>query len=140
VQETKKRTKKVFKRVSLEKFGLDGKKEAEFPATTGGRMLLSAKVVTNGKGDIFVCGYYTNSITDQMINGIVVNRINPLTGEVLMSSEKEITASMASKYKDNDNEETDKKENRRARNRRVSRKASLTVTVLKRFWLARIIL
>jgi hypothetical protein len=96
--------------------------------------------VTNGKGDIFVCGYYTNSITDQMINGIVVNRINPLTGEVLMSSEKEITASMASKYKDNDNEETDKKENRRARNRRVSRKASLTVTVLKRFWLARIIL
>jgi hypothetical protein len=109
VQETKKRTKKVFKRVSLEKFGLDGKKEAEFPTTTGGRMLLSAKVVTNGKGDIFVCGYYTNSIKDQMINGIVVNRINPLTGEVLMSSEKEITASMASKYKDDDNEETDKK-------------------------------
>lgn len=109
VQVSKKRTKKVFKKVALEKFGLDGRKEAEFPTITGGKMLLSAKVVTNGIGDVFVCGYYTNDFKDQMINGIVVNRINPLNGEVLMSSEKVIDPSMAGKFKDDNNEEDEKR-------------------------------
>lgn len=105
----KNRTSKVFKRVSLEKFGLDGKKEAEFPTIAGGRMLLSAKVAANANGDIFVCGYYTNDVKAQLINGIIVNRINPVNGEVLMTSEKAIDPSMAGKFKDDDNDVEGKK-------------------------------
>lgn len=109
VQVSKKRTRKVFKRVALEKFNLEGKKEAEFPTITGGRMLLSAKVVASANRDFFVCGYFTNDFKDKKVNGIVVNRINPLNGEVLMSSEKVIDPSMIGKFTEDDNEEIEKK-------------------------------
>jgi hypothetical protein len=110
VQVSKKRSKKVFKKVVLEKYGLDGRKEVEYPSTTAGRLLISAKVVTNGIGDFFICGYYTNDFKEKMINGFVVNRINPLTGEVLMTSEKAIDPSMADKFKDDDQDEDVKKD------------------------------
>jgi hypothetical protein len=109
VQVNKKRTRKVFKKVSLERFNLEGKKEAEFPTITGGKMLLSAKVVTNANRDVFVCGYYTNDFKDKKVNGIVVNRINPLNGEVIMASEKAIDPSMIGKFTEDDTEETEKK-------------------------------
>jgi hypothetical protein len=109
VQVNKKRTRKVFKKVALERFNLEGKKEAEFPTITGGKMLLSAKVVTNANRDVFVCGYYTNDFKDKKVNGIVVNRINPLNGEVIMASEKAIDPSMVGKFTEDDTEETEKK-------------------------------
>ncbi|MBS4063286.1 MAG: hypothetical protein KGZ74_01945 [Chitinophagaceae bacterium] len=107
VQVKKKRTRLMFKKLSLEKFDITGKKMFDLPTVSAGNVMLSAKVVSNKQGDLFVCGYFSNNPKSLDVNGIVINRINPKNGTILLSTEKIIDPTLIGTYDDDADDDKD---------------------------------
>jgi len=107
VQVKKKRTRLMFKKLSMEKYDIAGKKLFDLPTVAAGRIMLSAKVVSNKKGELFVCGFFSNDPKSKEVNGIIVNRINPETGDIILSSEKIIEPGMVGKYDEDGDDDKD---------------------------------
>jgi hypothetical protein len=107
VQVKKKRTRLMFKKLSLEKFDITGKKLFDLPTVSAGKVMLSAKVVTNKQGDLFVCGYFSNNPKSLDVNGIVINRINAQTGAILLSTERIIDPTLIGKFDDDADDDKD---------------------------------
>lgn len=101
VELTKRRKRLMFKKLSIEKFDLNGKKEMELPTSDAGKVLVSAKLVQNKKAELFVCGFYSNNAKTQDINGLLVNRIDLATGNIIASTTKPIDPGMVGTF-DND--------------------------------------
>lgn len=108
VQVKKKRTRLLFKRLALEKFDLTGKKLFDLPTVSAGKIMLSAKIVSNKAGELFVCGYFSNDAKSKEVNGIVVNRINPENGGIIMTSEKIIDPALIGSFSDDNDDDNDK--------------------------------
>jgi hypothetical protein len=103
----KKRTRLLFSKLSIEKYNLDGKKELDLPTVSAGKILISAKLVTNKAGDLFVCGFFSNDAKTKEINGMLVNRIDLKTGNTIVSSEKIIDPSMIGTFDDDNDDDND---------------------------------
>ncbi|RXK61902.1 hypothetical protein ESA94_02480 [Lacibacter luteus] len=107
VELTKKRKRLMFKKLSIEKYDLAGKKEMELPTSDAGKVLVSAKMIQNKKGELFVCGFYSNNAKTQDINGLLVNRIDLATGTVIASTTKQIDPSMIGTFDDDADDDKD---------------------------------
>lgn len=108
VQVKKKRTRLMFKKLAIEKFDATGKKLFDLPTTSAGKIMLSAKIISNKTGDLFVSGYYSNDTRSKEVNGIVVNRINPENGNIIMTTEKVIDPTLIGNFTDDSEDENDK--------------------------------
>lgn len=107
VEFKKKRTRLMFKKLTIEKFNLAGKKELDLPTASGGKLMISAKLIQNKKGDLFICGFYSNDAKTKEINGLLVNRIDLSNGNILLSTDKPIDKSMIGMFDDDVDDDKD---------------------------------
>lgn len=107
VEFKKKRTRLMFKKLTIEKFNLAGKKELDIPTAGGGKLMISAKLIQNKKGDLFICGFYSNDAKTKEINGLLVNRIDLSNGNILLSTDKPIDKSMVGMFDDDADDDKD---------------------------------
>lgn len=116
VEYKKKRTRLVFKKIAIEKYDLTGKKELDITTADAGKLMISAKLLQNKKGDLFICGFYSNDVKTKEINGLLVNRIDLGTGKILLSTDKPMDQSMIGKFDDDadDDKDAETKQNKAA--------------------------
>ncbi|MEO5942821.1 MAG: hypothetical protein ABIP30_16915 [Ferruginibacter sp.] len=71
------------------------------------KWLVSTKVMQIRDKDIVLAAFYSNEKKGKEINGMLVQRLNPATGEVITTSQKELNTSMISAVDDSDDDGDD---------------------------------
>lgn len=103
--------KRVFKKVVLFNYNIDGKKENDIPVTKDGLYATSLNLFPfNDK--ILLAGFYTKSPEKNELNGLFTYTIDPTSGKIIEGDARELTSSMVGKTFDEEDDD-DKKENRR---------------------------
>ena len=96
-----------------------GKQQAEVNTSINGKWLINTKVVQKENKDVLLAAFYNNAKRGKTIDGMLVQRLDHLTGKVLTTSEKEINNSMLSNGGEEINDtEDDEKESRSERKER----------------------
>jgi hypothetical protein len=117
----KKRKRYVFKQYAMMIYSSKGKKENDVALNTGDRFVISGKMIEQKDGALLLAGFYSNSARKDDLNGFFINKINPLNGELALSSFKEINSSMLGKnYEedagdDDDDTKAEKKASKKAK-------------------------
>jgi hypothetical protein len=109
-----------FSNYNIRLYDQSGKQEKEINTNINGRWLISTKLVQEKDKDIVLAAFYNNARKGKTIDGMLVQRINPLTGDVINTSEKQINASLISGDPDDpadDVDETETKAERKERER-----------------------
>ncbi len=119
-QEGKKKKSKYldFSNYNIRVYSPDGSLVKEVNTQINGKWLVTTKVIQLPKRDIVIAAFYSNSKRGSEINGILVQRINPKTGEVIGTSSKEINTSLITKLEDDDDTDDGDDENRKERRER----------------------
>lgn len=73
-----------------------GKQEVEVNTNINGKWLTSSKLVQEKDKDLVLAAFYSNEKKGKTVDGMLVQRIDPVTGKVLSTSEKEINNSLLS--------------------------------------------
>ncbi len=79
----------------------------EINTEISGRWLISTKVVQIPNKELVIAAFYSNEKKGKEINGILVQRINPVSGEVVSTSSKEINTKLITKLDDTPDETND---------------------------------
>ena len=115
----KKKTKNLqFKNYIVRIYDKDGKTIKEINTDIEGKWLVSTKVAQIPSKDIVLAAFYSDTKKSREINGMLIQRINPLTGEILSTSKKNLNTSMISAVDadtDDDNDESRKERKERER-------------------------
>ena len=104
-----------FKNYNIQLFTNDGKLIKEINTTIDAKWLVSSKVAQIPNKDLILAAFYSNEKKAKEINGILVQRINPATGDVISTSNKEINTAMISTATNDDSDEEESKEERKER-------------------------
>ncbi len=103
-----------FANYNIRLYDEKGKQQAEVNTNINGKWLISTKLVQKGDKDLVLAAFYNNEKRGKTIDGMLVQRINPVTGAVISTSEKEINNSMLTGEVDSTVEETDNDDETRA--------------------------
>lgn len=96
-----------------------GKQQAEINTSVNGKWLMSTKIIQEKNKDLILAAFYSNSRKAKDINGLLVQRISPLTGDVMATSQKEINnALLSNDSDDNPDDAEDEKESKAERRER----------------------
>ena len=79
-----------------------GKQQTEINTNVNGRWLMSTKLVMERNKDLVLAAFYSKEKRGT-IDGMLVQRIDPATGKIISSSEKEINNSLISSDAEEDN-------------------------------------
>ena len=90
----------------------------EINTQINGKWLVSTKVIQVPKRDIIIAAFYSNTKRGDEINGILAQRINPKTGDVVSTSSKEINTSLITKLDDDDDDDGDDESRKERRERK----------------------
>jgi len=90
----------------------------EINTQINGKWLVSTKVIQVPKRDIIIAAFYSNTKRGAEINGILAQRINPKTGDVVSTSSKEINTSLITKLDDEDDDDGDDESRKERRERK----------------------
>ncbi len=71
-----------------------GKQQAEVNTSVNGKWLNSTQLLQEKNKDLVLAAFYSNEKRGKTIDGMLVQRIDPLTGKVISTSEKEINNSL----------------------------------------------
>ncbi|MGH2563626.1 MAG: hypothetical protein ACRDE5_03875, partial [Ginsengibacter sp.] len=83
-----------FANYNIRLYDEKGKQETEVNTNINGKWLISTKLVQKGDKDLVLAAFYNNVKRGKAIDGMMVQRINPVTGTVISTSEKEINNSL----------------------------------------------
>jgi hypothetical protein len=103
-----------FANYNIRLYDEKGKQDAEVNTNINGKWLISTKLVQKADKDLVLAAFYNNEKRGKTIDGMLVQRINPITGAVISTSEKEINNSMLTGEVDSTAEETDNEDETRA--------------------------
>lgn len=119
-QEGKKKKAKFldFSNYNIRIYDEKGKQEKEVNTNINGKWLTSTRLVQERDKDIVLAAFYNNARKGKTIDGMLVQRIDALTGEVISTSEKQINNSMLSGDPDETTEEADETETKEERKER----------------------
>lgn len=120
-QEGKKKKDKFldFANYNIRLYNEQGKQQTEISTSINGKWLTSTKLVLEKNKDLVLVAFYNNNRRGKTIDGMLVQRINPITGEVIATSEKQINNSLLSAESDDaPGEADDEKETRAERKER----------------------
>ncbi len=120
-QEGKKKKDKFldFANYNIRLYNEQGKQQTEISTSINGKWLTSTKLVLEKNKDLVLVAFYNNNKRGKTIDGMLVQRINPITGEVIATSEKQINNSLLSAESDDSpGEADDEKETRAERKER----------------------
>lgn len=108
-----------FANYSIRLYNEQGKMQSEIKTTVNGKWLSSTKLLQEKNKDLVLVAFYSNDRKGRVIDGLLVQRINPLTGDVLSTTEKAINHSMltndADAVADTDEDEKETKAERKER-------------------------
>ena len=115
----KKKTKNLqFKNYIVRIYDKDGKTIKEINTDIEGKWLVSTKVAQIPSKDIVLAAFYSDTKKSREINGMLIQRINPLTGEILSTSKKDLNTSMISAMDvDTDDDDDESRKERKERER-----------------------
>lgn len=118
-QEGKKKKAKFldFKNYNIRIYNNQGKQVNQINTTINAKWLVSTKVMQIPAKELVLAAFYSDEKRGREINGMLVQRINPQTGEVISTSQKDINTSMISTIED-DNGDDDDDESRKERKER----------------------
>ncbi|MBC7950152.1 MAG: hypothetical protein H7Y42_19870 [Chitinophagaceae bacterium] len=119
-QEGKKKKSKFleFSNYNIRLYDDKGKKEKEINTNVNGKWLSSTKLIQEKDKDIVLAAFYSNQRKGKVIDGMLVQRINPVTGEVISTSEKVINHSLLSGDTDEPGDDIDESESKAERRER----------------------
>ncbi len=106
-----------FSNYNIRMYDERGKKVNEVNTNINGRWLASTKLVQEKNKDIVLAAFYNNEKRGKTIDGMLVQRLHPLTGEVINTSEKQISHSLLSTQA----EQTDDEDSGESRQERKER-------------------
>jgi len=85
-----------FARYNIRMYNDQGKQQTEINTEVNGKWLTSTKLVQEKNKDIVLVAFYNNSRKSSTIDGMLVERIDPNSGQVISASEKQIGSSLLS--------------------------------------------
>ena len=95
-----------FKNYSIRIYDNTGKQVKDISTTINGKWLMSTKVMQLPAKELVLAAFYSDEKRGKEVNGMLVQRINPLTGDIITTSQKELNTAMISAI-DNDNGDDD---------------------------------
>ena len=118
-QEGKKKKAKYldFKNYSIRVYNNLGKQIKEINTTINAKWLVSTKVMQLPAKELVLAAFYSDEKRGREINGMLVQRINPATGDIISTSQKDLNTSMISTIED-DNGDDDDEESKKERKER----------------------
>ncbi|MGG9961922.1 hypothetical protein [Ferruginibacter sp. SUN106] len=118
-QEGKKKKAKYldFKNYVIRIYNNQGKQLKEINTAINAKWLVSTKVMQLPVKELVLAAFYSDEKRGREINGMLVQRINPATGEIITTSQKDINTSMITTVED-DNGDDDDDESRKERKER----------------------
>ncbi len=93
----KKKKRLVFKDYSMMVYSNKGKKEKDIKMDSDDKYVISGRLIEQPTGEMLLAGFYCNNAKRADLSGFFINKVDPLKGEMLLSSFKEINTSMLSK-------------------------------------------
>lgn len=119
-QEGKKKKGKFldFSRYNIRLYDEEGKLQHEIRTDINGKWLLSAKVIQEKNRDLVLAAFYSNERKGKTIDGMLVQRIDPNTGAVLLTADNKIDNSLLTSGDDGEEGEEDEKETKAERKER----------------------
>ncbi len=108
-----------FSNYNIRMYDERGKKVNEVNTNINGRWLASTKLVQEKNKDIVLAAFYNNEKRGKSIDGMLVQRLHPETGEVISTSEKQINHSLLSTQAEqtDDEDSGESKQERKERER-----------------------
>lgn len=108
-QEGKKKKSKFlqFVNYNIRIYNPSGTMVKELNSDVVGKWLVSAKVLQVPGNDLVLAAFYSNERRKMEVNGMLVQRINPNTGDVVTTSNKQLSTAMIDKIEDDENDEDD---------------------------------
>lgn len=97
-----------FTNYNIQLYSNDGKLIKEINTTIDGKWLVSSKVAQIPNKELVLAAFYSNEKKAKEINGILVQRINPVNGEIISTAKKELNTAMISTITDDEDDEESK--------------------------------
>jgi hypothetical protein len=94
-----------FKNYNVRIYDNTGKMIKEVNTDIAGKWLVSTKVVQEKDKDLVLAAFYSNEKKGAEINGLLVQRIDPATGNVLSTNQKDINTSLITTLDDGDSDD-----------------------------------
>ena len=119
-QEGKKKKAKFldFKNYNIRIYDGTGKQVQEINTEIAGKWLVSTKVVQLPEKELVLAAFYSNAKKGREINGMLVQRIDPQTGTVNSTSQKDINTSMITTLEDDNGDDANDDESKKERKER----------------------
>jgi hypothetical protein len=89
-----------FQNYNIRMYDESGMQIAEINTEINGKWLMSTKLVEKKGKDLVLAAFYSNTKKGKTIDGLLLQRIDPETGKVLLTKEKEINNSLLSTVSD----------------------------------------
>ncbi len=89
-----------FENYNIRMYDEKGQQIAEINTDINGKWLTSTKLVQKKNNDIVLAAFYSDKKKGKTIDGMLIQRIDPETGKVISTNEKEINASLLSTLND----------------------------------------
>ncbi len=109
-EEGKKKKEKnlVFTNYDIRIYDNQGKQIKALTTDIDGKFLVSSKLIQVNK-QVILAAYYSNEKKRRQINGMLIERIDPVTGNILGTTKKELTNSLIADSDDGDEKSSRKK-------------------------------
>lgn len=106
-----------FSNYNIRIYDEKGKMQTNLNTTINGKWMVSTKVVQQPGNDLVLASFYSNDKKGKEVDGLLVQRIDPTSGQVLNTSEKAINTSLISTVEEatNDDNDEESKQERKER-------------------------
>jgi hypothetical protein len=91
----------LFKNYNIRIYDGQGKMLKELATDINGKYLVTGKVM-QAKKEYILAAFYSNDKKKRQINGLLVQRIDPATGNILVSTQKDLNANLITQVEDDD--------------------------------------
>src|SRR5690242_2008611 len=89
-----------FENYNIRMYNAAGKQLAEINTDINGKWLTSTKLVQKKDNDLVLAAFYSNKKKGKTIDGMLIQRINPQTGQVISTNQKDINTSLLTTLSD----------------------------------------
>ena len=89
-----------FENYNIRMYNAGGKQLAEINTDIDGKWLTSTKLLQKKDNDLVLAAFYSNKKKGNTLDGMLIQRINPQTGQVVSTNSKEINSSLLTTLSD----------------------------------------
>lgn len=101
----------LFKNYNIRIYDEAGTMKKELMTDIDGKYLVTGKIISL-KNELVLAAFYSNEKKKKEINGMLVQRIDPVTGNTLLTAKKELNTSLITEVEDDDDDKKSKKKDK----------------------------